>query len=57
MYCITFAFNLDMPNKLNTMPTYNFQPISLLDPGCRYKFSYLMTNSENPDQLASTEAK
>ena len=28
----------------------------LLDPGCWYKFTYLMTNSADPDQLASEEA-
>ena len=40
---------------LNTdvTPTSNFQPIRLLDPSCSYKFKYLMTNSAEPDQLAS----
>ena len=38
------------------MPTSNFQPIRLLDPGFWYKFTYLMTNSADPDQLASEEA-
>ena len=33
-----------------------FQPIRLLDPGCWYKFTYLMANSADPDQLASSEA-
>ena len=32
-------------------PTSNFQSIRLLDQGCWYK--YLMTNSADPDQLAS----
>ena len=34
----------------------NFQPIRLLDPVCWYKFTYLMANSADPDQLASSEA-
>ena len=32
------------------MPTSNFQPIRLLDPDCSYKYTYLMTNSADPDQ-------
>ena len=35
------------------MPNSNFQPIRLLDPDCWHKFTYLMTNSADPDQLAS----
>ena len=38
------------------MPIYNFQPIRLLDPDCWYKFTYLIANSADPDQLASSEA-
>ena len=34
----------------------NFQPIRLLDPAYWYKFTYLITNSADPDQLASSEA-
>ena len=37
------------------MPTFNFQPIRLLDPGCWYKFTYWMTNSADPDWLAYSE--
>ena len=37
------------------MPTSNFQPIRLLELDCS-KFTYLMTNSADPDQLASSEA-
>ena len=37
------------------MPTSNFKPIRLLDPDFLYKFTYLMTNSADPDQLASSE--
>ena len=33
-----------------------FQPIRFLDPDCWYKFTYLMANSADPDQLASSEA-
>ena len=34
----------------------NFQPVRLLDPDCWYKFTYmyLMANSADPDQLASS---
>ena len=35
------------------MPTSNFQPIKLLGPGCLYKFTHLMANSADLDQLAS----
>ena len=45
-----------MLNK-DAMPTSNFQPIRLLDPGCGYKFTYLMKNSADLDQLASAEGK
>ena len=38
------------------MPTSSFQPIRLLDPDCCYKVTYLMANSADPDQLASSEA-
>ena len=38
------------------MPTFNFQPIRLLDPDCCYKFAFFMANSADPDQLASSEA-
>ena len=37
-------------------PTTNFQPIRLFDQGFLYKFTYLMANSADPDQLASSEA-
>ena len=37
-------------------PISYFQPIRLLDPGCFYKFTYLMANSADPDHLASEEA-
>ena len=36
--------------------TSNFKPIRLLDPGFWQKFTYLMTNSADTDQLASSEA-
>ena len=35
-------------------PTSNFQPIRLLDPCFWQTFTYLMTNSADPDQLASS---
>ena len=34
----------------------NFQPIWLLDMDCCYKFTYLIANGADPDQLASSEA-
>ena len=37
-------------------PISKFQPVRLLDPYCWYKFTHLMTNSADPDQLASSEA-
>ena len=45
-----------MLNKFDAMSISNFQPIRLLDPDCWYKFTNLMTNSADPDQLASSEA-
>ena len=39
----------------NATPTPSFQPIRLLDSGCWYKFTYLMKNSTDQDQLASKE--
>ena len=38
------------------MPISNFQPIRLIDPNFLYKFTYLMANRADPDQLASEEA-
>ena len=43
-------------NKLRCHTPSNFQPIRLLDPDCCYKFKYLIANSADPDQLASSEA-
>ena len=43
-------------NKLRCHAHFKFQPIRLLDPHCCYKFAYLMANSADPDQLASSEA-
>ena len=40
-------------NKLRCHAYFNFLPIRLLNPNCCYKFTYLMTNSADPDQLAS----
>ena len=36
------------------MPTSNFQPIRLLDLDCCY-LAYLIANSADPDQLASSD--
>ena len=37
------------------MPISNFQPVRLLDLSCLYRLTYFMTNSTDPDQLASEE--
>ena len=42
--------------KLRWHAHFQFSAIRLFDPGCLYKFTYLMTNSADPDQLASSEA-
>ena len=47
------SLTLVMLNKLSS----SFQPIKLLDPSCWYKWmTNWMTNSTDPDQLASSEA-
>ena len=58
LYCLFQWITKPLPCWINydVMPTSNFQPIRLHDPGCWYEFTYLMTNSVDPDQLASTEA-
>ena len=38
------------------MPISNFQPVRFLDPDFLDKFTYLMANSADSDQLASSEA-
>ena len=52
----TSALTPVMLNKLRCHAHFYFQSIRLLDPGCWYKFTYLMANSADPDQLASSEA-
>ena len=47
---------LAMLNKLRCHATSNFQLNRLLDPDGCYKITYLMANSADPDQLASSEA-
>ena len=49
-----FDLTLVLLNK-DATPTSNFQPIRLLDPDFCNKFTYLMTNSADPDQLASSQ--
>ena len=49
------SLTLAMLNKYDATPTSNFQPIRLLDPGCWYKFTNLMTNTADPDQLGSSQ--
>ena len=53
--CIS-TLSLVLLNKLRCHAPSNFQPIRLLDPDCCYKFTDLMANSADPDQLASSEA-
>ena len=46
-----------LPYLLNLCPVeYIKMPIRLLDPDFLYKFTYLMANNADPDQLASSEA-
>ena len=52
-----FFLTLVLLNKYDATPTFHFQPVRLLDLDCCYKFKYLMVNSADPDQLASSEAK
>ena len=55
LLCLTLT--LALLNKLkDARPTSNFQSIRLLDQDCWYKFTYLLANSADPDQLASSEA-
>ena len=51
------VLTLVMLNDLKeAMLTSNFQPIKLLHLDCWHKFTYLMANSADSDQLASSEA-
>ena len=52
---ICYLLTLVLLNKLRCHAHF-FQPIRLLDPDCCYKVTYLMENSAEPDQLASSEA-
>ena len=60
--CFVFFYFFSQPNNTNPCMLnksrchahFNFQPIRLLDPGCWYKFTYLTTNSADPDQLSSS---
>ena len=47
------VLTLVLLNKLRCHATSNFHSIRLLDPGFQHKVTYLMTNSAEPDQLAS----
>ena len=55
---ITLSLTLVLQNKLRcrTYRTSNFQPIRLFVLNCCYKFTYLMANSADPDQLVSSES-
>ena len=50
------AFSLIMLNKLRCHNHFYCQPMRLLNPDSWYKFTYWITNSVDPDQLASSEA-
>ena len=41
--------------NLDAMLTSNFHAIALFDPGCWYKFGFLMTNSVDQDQMVSSK--
>ena len=51
-----FSVKIEFACDIRCMPTSNFQPIRLLDPDYCSKLTYLMANSADPDQLASSEA-
>ena len=40
-----------MLNELICQTHFEFSANQILDPGCLYKFTYLMPNSVDPDQL------
>ena len=52
---IYISLTLVMLNK-DATPTSNFQLIRLIDLDCCYKFTYLIANSADSDQLVSSEA-
>ena len=52
---VSWGLTLVLLNK-DATPISNFQPIRLFDPDCCYKFAYLLANSADPNQLASSEA-
>ena len=54
-YIYIYNFTLVLLNA-DATPTSHFQPIRLLDQDFYYKFTYLIANSADPDQLASSEA-
>ena len=49
------SINLYHAELIKMPPDSNFQPIKVLDSDCWYKFTYLMTNNADPDQLAFSE--
>ena len=48
------SLTLVMLNK-DATPISNFQLTRILDSGCWYQLTYLMPNSVDPDQLASSK--
>ena len=51
-----FLLTFVLLNKLMCILSSNFQPIRSLGLDCYYKFTNLMANNADPDQLASSEA-
>ena len=49
------TLSLVLLNKLRCDAHFKFQPVSLLDLDCCYKFTYLMANNADPDQLADLD--
>ena len=49
------TLTLVLLNKLRCHAHFKFQPVSLLDLDCCYKFTYLMANNADPDQLADLD--
>ena len=54
VYSVTLT--LDIWINIDVVPTSNFHPIRILVPGCWHEFKYWLDNSEDQDQLASSEA-
>ena len=50
---VPFTLTLVLLNKLRCHTHFQFSANQIIDPDCCYKFTYLMANSADPNQLAS----